>query len=90
MPFVLAPLQGYQRLVDASGHGPPEFKLVQQGRMTPEEYRQAVADITNFLVFVGEPAKMVRYELGFKVILFLLVFTLLAWLLKREFWRDVH
>lgn len=90
MPFVLAPLQGYQRLVHAGGHGPPEFELVQKGSMTPEEYRQAVADITNFLVFVGEPAKMVRYDLGFKVVLFLIMFALLAWLLKREFWRDVH
>lgn len=92
MPFVLAPLQGYQKLVDA-GHGAgekPQFKLVKKGRMTPEQYKQAVADITNFLVYVGEPAKMVRYDLGIKVVAFLLVFTLLAWLLKREFWRDVH
>lgn len=93
MPHALAPLQGYQKLVgDAHGHGAggPDFKLVQQGRLSPAEYQDAVADITNFLVYAGEPAKLVRYALGFKVILFLLVFTVLAWLLKREFWRDVH
>lgn len=91
MPFVLAPLQGYQRLVDAGGRGgPPKFELVKQGRMSPAAYRQAVADITNFLVFAGEPAKMVRYDLGFKVVLFLLIFVFVVWLLKRELWRDVH
>lgn len=92
MPFVLAPLQGYQKLVasDHAEHGPPTFELVQQGSMTPAEYRQAVADITNFLVYVGEPAKMVRYSLGVKVLFFLFLFTVVAWLLKREFWRDVH
>lgn len=92
MPFVLAPLQGYQKRIDSehgNGHGPP-LKLVKKGRMSPREYEQAVSDITNFLVYVGEPAKMVRYGLGIKVVAFLLFFTLIAWLLKREFWRDVH
>lgn len=97
MPHVLAPLQGYQKQVHAEdghggghGGGAPEFELIQKGQLSPEEYRQVAADITNFLVYAGEPAKMVRYGLGFKVILFLLVFTVLAWMLKREFWRDVH
>ena len=58
--------------------------------LNPAEYKAAVADLTNFLVYVGEPAKLVRYALGFKVIVFLLLFTALAYLLKREFWRDVH
>lgn len=97
MPHVLAPLQGYHRKVepehgDEGGHGngTPRFERIRKGSMSPAEYEQAVADITNFLVYAGEPAKMVRYGLGFKVILFLLVFTVVAWFLKREFWRDVH
>lgn len=97
MPAVLWPLQGFQALQHGEGHGEeaghggaPQFELVQQGRLNPAEYRAAVADLTNFLVYVGEPAKLVRYSLGFKVIVFLLIFTLLAYLLKREFWRDVH
>lgn len=93
MPHALAPLQGYQKLPESGGghgEGGPGFEMVQKGSMSSSEYQRAVADITNFLVYVGEPAKMVRYSLGIKVILFLLVFTGIAWLLKREFWRDVH
>jgi len=96
MPHALWPLQGYQKLLhsgktyDASAHAEPEFEIAQAGSMSQAEYRDAVGDITNFLVYVGEPAKMVRYSLGVKVITFLLIFTLLAWLLKREYWKDVH
>ncbi|MES1926100.1 cytochrome c1 [Salinisphaera sp. T31B1] len=103
MPAVLAPLQGYQVLEhgedghgdaegggEGHGGGEPQFKLVQDGELNPAQYRSAVGDLTNFLVYVGEPAKMVRYSLGFKVIVFLLLFTGLAYMLKREFWRDVH
>lgn len=97
MPAVLAPLQGYQALKHAEngeggdhGEAGPQFELVQEGQLNPTEFRAAVGDLTNFLVYVGEPAKLVRYSLGFKVIMFLLLFTALAYMLKREFWRDVH
>ena len=101
MPAVLAPLQGFQALKHeedgesegdghGGGHGEPQFELVQEGQLNPAEYRAAAADLTNFLVYVGEPVKLVRYSLGFKVIVFLLLFTALAYMLKKEFWRDVH
>lgn len=89
MPWVLWPLQGYRKLVQNDQHG-PQFKLVQKGSMTPEQFRQAMRDLVNFLVYVGEPMKLFRYSMGMKVIFFLLIFTLLAYLLKREFWKDVH
>lgn len=101
MPHVLWSLQGWQKLKDdhdgeagvqETGHaedGSP-FEVVQEGEQTPKEYQQSVADITNFLVYVGEPVRVYRYSLGFKVILFLLLFTALAYLLKREYWKDVH
>lgn len=97
MPHALWPLQGFQKHEESEeehsgGHGAaePNFEIVQAGSMDEQEYRRAVGDIVNFLVYVGEPAKMVRYSLGKKVIAFLMLFTLLAWLLKREYWRDVH
>lgn len=100
MPAVLWPLQGFQALKEGEGeqggghgegeHGAPQFELVQEGQLNPAEYRAAVGDLTNFLVYVGEPVKLTRYSLGFKVIVFLLLFTGLAYMLKREFWRDVH
>lgn len=55
----------------------------------PEEYQQTVRDIANFLEYVGEPAKLQRWDLGWKVILFLLVFLFLTYLLKKEYWRDI-
>lgn len=55
----------------------------------PEDYQQAARDITNFLEYVGEPSKLQRLDLGWKVIAFLLVLLLLTYLMKKEFWRDV-
>ncbi len=84
MPHVLASLQGTQELVD--GH----LTLTAPGALEPEEYDALVRDLVNFMVYMGEPAKLVRYGLGVKVLLFLLVFAGLAYLVKREYWRDVH
>jgi len=60
-----------------------------QRHASPEEYAEAARDISNFLEYVGEPAKLQRYDLGWKVIAFLLVLLLLTYLLKREYWKDV-
>ncbi|MCF6345099.1 MAG: c-type cytochrome [Thiomicrorhabdus sp.] len=56
---------------------------------TPEEYAEVARDITNFLAYAGEPSKLQRLDLGWKVIAFLLVLLLLLYLLKREYWRDI-
>ena len=66
------------------------FELVRPGSMTTEEYDKAMRDLTNFLVYLGEPAKLERYQLGVWVLLFLAVFFVLAYLLKKEYWKDVH
>jgi ubiquinol-cytochrome c reductase cytochrome c1 subunit len=47
-------------------------------------------DLTNFLYYMGEPARMVRIKYGIWTLLFLGVFGVLAYLLKKEYWRDVH
>ena len=54
-----------------------------------EAFDQDVRDITNFLDYVGEPAKLVRVDLGIKVMLFLAVLLVLSYLLKKEYWKDV-
>lgn len=54
-----------------------------------EEFQQATVDLVNFLDYIAEPYKIKRWDLGWKVILFLLVLLLLSYLLKREYWRDV-
>ena len=58
--------------------------------MNAEEYDGFVRDTVAFLSYVGEPAQIQRHSLGIWVVLFLLVFTWLAWLLKKEYWKDVH
>ncbi len=98
MPHVFADLQGIQQPIyktetDESGveHTMIDgFELVKAGSMSVEEYDHAMKDLTNFLYYMGEPARMVRTGWGMWTMLFLAVFGLLAYLLKKEYWRDVH
>ena len=60
------------------------------GALSPEEYDGFVRDIANFLDYAGEPVKAKRESLGIYVMLFLLVGFVLAYLLKKEYWKDVH
>ena len=97
MPHVLWTLQGYQEAVwegemDAQGVAQKHFKefaLASPGSMTTEEFDEFVRDTVNFLEYIAEPAQIQRRSLGFPVIAFLIVFTLIAWALKKEFWKDV-
>ncbi len=97
MPDVLWELQGWQKPVittvkDADGTERKIIKLelVQPGKLSPKEFDRAVRDLVNFMAYMGEPAKQERQQLGVKVILFLLVFLVVAYLLKKEYWKDVH
>ncbi len=54
-----------------------------------KEFDQDIRDITNFLDYVSEPAKLVRFDLGIKVLGFLFVLFIFAYLLKKEYWKDV-
>jgi ubiquinol-cytochrome c reductase cytochrome c1 subunit len=98
MPHVLQTLQGLQKPVfknEPDQHGSARMVLVgvdamTPGAMKPEEYDQFVRDIVNFLDYVGEPVKEKRQSLGIFVTLFLLVFFVFAYLLKKEYWKDVH
>jgi ubiquinol-cytochrome c reductase cytochrome c1 subunit len=98
MPHVLWELQGlyapvYQEKTNASGETVQEiadFELVQAGLMDEEEYARAMRDLTNFMVYLGEPAKLDRQSIGVWVLLFLVVMTVVMYLLKKEYWKDVH
>lgn len=98
MPHVLWELQGWQKPVykteiehDGSEHQIIEsLELVEPGTQSPVEYDRTVRDLVNFLAYMSEPIKQQRQSLGIKVILFLLVFFVLAYLLKKEYWKDVH
>jgi cytochrome c1 len=60
------------------------------GLYTPEEYDQAVYDITNFLHYVGDPSRLERHRIGGFVLLFLLVLWVFTWLLGREYNKAVR
>lgn len=96
MPHVLWSLQGVNRAVfDVDEeHGGVEvfshFETVREGELTEQQYDQAVRDIVNFLDYIGEPMQRERQALGIRVIAFLLVFLLIAYLLKKEIWKDVE
>lgn len=90
MPNVLWHLQGSQRAIYGSHGEVTGFELAPAGTQSPQEFDRTVRDITAFLAYVGEPAALKREAYGVWVILFLTVFTFLAWLLKTEYWRDVH
>jgi len=93
MPHVLWQLQGIQEPVfgDHDGHRVIEsLRLAQPGLQTPAEYEETVRDLVTFLEYLGEPAEVKRKNVGIWVLLFLVLFALLAYALKVEYWRDVH
>jgi ubiquinol-cytochrome c reductase cytochrome c1 subunit len=95
MPDVLSELDGLKKAVfrdGQAGHEPvfDHFEQIAPGRLSPAEYEGFVRDTVNFLDYVSEPTQTARRALGVWVVLFLLVFTWLAWLVKREYWKDVH
>jgi ubiquinol-cytochrome c reductase cytochrome c1 subunit len=98
MPHVLWELQGLQKanfeiIKDADGNEHKEYKgmeIVKPGSMTPEEYDAFVTDLVGFLVYMGEPAQLERKAIGKWVLIFLAVFAVLAYMLKKEYWKDIH
>jgi len=106
MPNVLEPLQGVQEMVcsetdqPVAGQSPDPLsgkyqscdvlQVTQPGSMEPDEFEEAVYDLTNFLAYVGEPSKLQAQALAPKVLIFIFIFGVIAYLLKREYWRDVN
>ncbi len=97
MPHVLYQLQGEQALhveEHEDGHGGKhevkKLDLVKPGTLKPAEYDAMVDDLVNYLVFMGEPAQQQRKALGIVVMLFLGLFFVVAYYLKKEYWKDIH
>lgn len=105
MPHVLWGLQGERVLTevvlkDASGkelgdgHGGVrkvhKLETVRAGTLSSTEFDIVVRDVVNFLAWVAEPNQVLRKQVGFWVLLVLGILVVLTWLLKKEFWKDVH
>lgn len=97
MPHILWQLQGQQVLkveekLDVHGVKTEVHTLVldKPGSMSPAEYDEMVADLVNYLVFMAEPSKDKRLQLGLVVLLFLGLMFVVTYYLKKEFWKDIH
>jgi ubiquinol-cytochrome c reductase cytochrome c1 subunit len=93
MPNVLAPLAGEVIAIKVDEKNPnSDIEYLQQiipGEMSEQEFDSALQDLVTFLVYVGEPVKLVRYKLGGFVMIFLLVFFALAYALKKNYWKKI-
>ncbi len=96
MPHALWTLQGEKGLelvtTQDGGHSSTEYKWSQlsEGRMSTTQYDTMVRDLVNYMVWMGEPAASIRKKAGVVVLFFLSVLFVLAYAMKREFWKDVH
>lgn len=99
MPHVLYELQGQQTLKAVehksehgeAAHAPgKELVLETPGKLSPVEYDKLTADLVNYLVYMGEPARESRTRIGYAVLIFLGVLFVPVYLLKKEYWKDVH
>ena len=97
MPHVFYQLQGEQTLkvemVDDGHGGKHELKTLEMskpGTLSKAEYDRQIADLVNYLVYLGEPAASTRVQIGIVVLLFLFFMLGLTYALKHEYWRDIH
>lgn len=99
MPHALWELQGQRaaKFEDVKDpHDPKKtihrfagFEQITPGSMTPQQYDEAVADLVAYMTWMAEPAAAQRVRLGVGVLIFLAIFTLIAWRLNAAYWKDV-
>ena len=99
MPHVMWELQGEQRALFAEEQDPHDpaktshvfkgFELSKPGSLNKADYDLAVADLVAYLQWMGEPGQTQRMRMGVWVLLFLAVFTVIAWRMNAAFWKDI-
>ncbi len=102
MPHVLWEKQGYQRAIFSEHHEEDGkgnvtttvhfdgFEQVSAGTLNAEDYDEFVRDTVNFLAYIAEPIRAERRKIGTWVIMYLLVFLIITYMLKKQIWKDVH
>lgn len=91
MPNVLAPLQGRVIAIKKERGGEEGLPLlnVQPGELSPQQFESSLNDLVTFLVYVAEPAQLIRYRIGYGVLMFLAVMALLTYRLKKIYWASL-
>jgi ubiquinol-cytochrome c reductase cytochrome c1 subunit len=93
MPHILFELQGTQMLKvskDAAGHDVKKLELAAPGKLSAKDYDTQVADLVGFITWMGEPTAGLRKKLGYGVLAFLAVLFVLAYAVKKDYWKDIH
>lgn len=98
MPHVLWELEGLKKPIyeTHAGHNGHEektlvgYETVVPGKMTAVEYDSAMKDLVNFMTYMGEPMKLERQRWGILAMIFLALLFVVAYALKKEYWRDIH
>lgn len=98
MPHVLWELQGIQKPVYKKIEQPDgsykndidDLEIEVPGLLDNRSYKRTVNDLVNFLVYIGEPTQIQRKKVGIIVIAYLLIFLVIIYMLKKEYWKDVH
>ncbi|MDH5516670.1 MAG: cytochrome c1 [Gammaproteobacteria bacterium] len=94
MPNVLWEMQGVQeaeiRVDDKGTKHVESLKITKPGTHSVAEFDQVVNDLVTYLVYMGEPMQLQRQSIGFWTLVFLLIFFVVAYMLKKEYWKDVH
>jgi len=97
MPHVLQSLQGTtydtyeEQLID--GEKVKRYvgiKSKGDGALSPSEYDEAIADLVNFLAYTGEPTRLESERIGKGVLVFIVILLVFVYLLKKDYWRDLH
>ena len=99
MPHVLWEMQGQRKAVFEDQPDPHDksktvhvfkgFEQVTPGTMSAREYDNAVGHLVAFLQWMGEPQQSNRMRLGVWVLIFLGIFTVIAWRLNAAYWKDI-
>ncbi len=92
MPNMLWQLQGEQTAIMEKSHDEDVIsylKLETEGSMSRQEFDRFLTELVNFLVYVGEPVQLERQRMGKYVLLFIIMFGVIAYLLKKEYWKDI-
>ena len=93
MPHVLFELQGTPVLKvtkDATGHDVKMLEAGTPGKLVAKDYDTQVADLVGFITWMGEPTAGLRKKLGYAVLAFLAVLFVMAYAVKKEYWKDIH
>ena len=90
MPNILEDLSGTYKPVYGDNGKLVDISKIKEGLLSTNEFDLSMQDLVTFLTYVSEPIAVERTRIGVFVIFSLLVLSIFTWLVKREYWKDLH